>query len=79
MIEISRPETLGELLRVRRYAAGDTRSELADAIGYTPTMISHYEAGRRGHGVFAALATWNRLLRRYGLRLAIVVEETRNV
>ncbi|MFF3915158.1 Scr1 family TA system antitoxin-like transcriptional regulator [Streptomyces sp. NPDC001852] len=40
-------EKYGEELRLRRIAAGLTQEELGDRVVCSPTLISHYEAGRR--------------------------------
>lgn len=40
-------EKYGEELRLRRVAAGLTQEELADLVVCSPTLISHFEAGRR--------------------------------
>lgn len=40
-------EKYGEELRLRRTAAGLTQEELGNQIVCSPTLISHYEAGRR--------------------------------
>ncbi|WP_329217603.1 helix-turn-helix transcriptional regulator [Streptomyces sp. NBC_01485] len=40
-------EKYGEELRLRRIAAGLTQEELADQVFCSPTLISHFEAGRR--------------------------------
>ncbi|MFF9593279.1 Scr1 family TA system antitoxin-like transcriptional regulator [Streptomyces sp. NPDC014646] len=40
-------EKYGEELRLRRVAAGLTQEALGDQVVCSPTLISHYEAGRR--------------------------------
>jgi transcriptional regulator with XRE-family HTH domain len=40
-------EKYGEELRLRRIAAGLTQEELGEQVVCSPTLISHYEAGRR--------------------------------
>ncbi|MFE0252570.1 Scr1 family TA system antitoxin-like transcriptional regulator [Streptomyces sp. NPDC059010] len=40
-------EKYGEELRLRRVAAGLTQEELANQVVCSPTLISHFEAGRR--------------------------------
>ncbi|MGW0823636.1 helix-turn-helix domain-containing protein [Streptomyces sp. NPDC002845] len=40
-------EKYGEELRLRRTAAGLTQEQLADQVVCSPTLISHFEAGRR--------------------------------
>ncbi|MCG6499618.1 helix-turn-helix transcriptional regulator [Kitasatospora sp. A2-31] len=40
-------EKYGEELRIRRTALGMTQDELAQAVVCSPTLISHFEAGRR--------------------------------
>ncbi|MGW2316288.1 helix-turn-helix domain-containing protein [Streptomyces sp. CG4] len=40
-------EKYGEELRLRRIAAGLTQEQLGELIVCSPTLISHYEAGRR--------------------------------
>ncbi|MBB5794885.1 helix-turn-helix transcriptional regulator [Streptomyces caelestis] len=40
-------EKYGEELRLRRTAAGLTQEELSDQVVCSPTLISHFEAGRR--------------------------------
>lgn len=40
-------EKYGEELRLRRVAAGLTQEELGDQVVCSPTLISHFEAGRR--------------------------------
>ncbi|MFJ4617984.1 Scr1 family TA system antitoxin-like transcriptional regulator [Streptomyces sp. NPDC088812] len=40
-------EKYGEELRLRRTTAGLTQEELGDQVVCSPTLISHYEAGRR--------------------------------
>ncbi|MET9534230.1 helix-turn-helix transcriptional regulator [Streptomyces sp. NPDC006649] len=37
----------GEELRIRRIAAGLTQEEVSEVVVCSPTLISHYEAGRR--------------------------------
>ncbi|KUL50238.1 DNA-binding protein [Streptomyces sp. NRRL F-4489] len=40
-------EKYGEELRIRRVAAGMTQEELSEIVVCSPTLISHFEAGRR--------------------------------
>ena len=40
-------EKYGEELRIRRVAAGLTQEELSEIVVCSPTLISHFEAGRR--------------------------------
>ncbi|MBT3099974.1 helix-turn-helix transcriptional regulator, partial [Streptomyces sp. CBG30] len=40
-------EKYGEELKLRRMAAGLTQEALAREVVCSPTLISHYEAGRR--------------------------------
>ncbi|WP_153814274.1 helix-turn-helix transcriptional regulator [Streptomyces sp. SUK 48] len=40
-------EKYGEELRLRRIAAGRTQDQLSELIVCSPTLISHYESGRR--------------------------------
>ncbi|MFB7633794.1 Scr1 family TA system antitoxin-like transcriptional regulator [Streptomyces sp. NPDC056149] len=40
-------EKYGEELRIRRIAAGLTQEELSELVVCSPTLISHFEAGRR--------------------------------
>ncbi|PAZ15333.1 transcriptional regulator [Streptomyces sp. SA15] len=51
MSETRKPRTqrqkYGEELRLRRAAAGLTQEELGDQVVCSPTLISHFEAGRR--------------------------------
>ncbi|MFD7897600.1 Scr1 family TA system antitoxin-like transcriptional regulator [Streptomyces sp. NPDC059743] len=51
MAKASKPRTLrqmyGEELRLRRIAAGMTQEMLSDIVVCSPTLISHFEAGRR--------------------------------
>jgi transcriptional regulator with XRE-family HTH domain len=40
-------EAYGEELRIRREAAGHTQQSLADVVICSPSLIAHFEAGRR--------------------------------
>jgi transcriptional regulator with XRE-family HTH domain len=40
-------QEFGEELRLRRTAVGLTQEELGDQVVCSPTLISHFEAGRR--------------------------------
>lgn len=51
MAEVRKPLTprqkYGEELRLRRLAAGMTQEQVSEGVVCSPTLISHYEAGRR--------------------------------
>lgn len=44
----TKPDTLGDRLRVARIAAGYEQTDLADALGVHRSLISAAEHGRRG-------------------------------
>ena len=67
--------TLGAVLREARRAANESAADLARAAGYNPAAISQLERGLRAEKLFGAIAAWNRLLGRYGLRLVLVLAD----